>query len=322
MYQPLISIILSAYNAEKYIERAINSIINQTYPKIELIIADDGSTDHTKALINSFSKHPKVLISHNDTNQGKIHTCNRLLKKCKGEIINIHDADDWSETNRFEVAIKYFNENKNISLYGSFSRYIKVKDNTIQKIRKYDGDINKLKEAIRKQNVFDGGTMIFKREVYDTLGGYNSFYNHSGGEDYDWLIRVTEHFEVGIIPEILYNYSLTPHSFSRGTDSAEKLFCHEIIHFCKEQREKGEIDAISEGGDMKILEHYIEQLFIPYKEDSSLVYRKNMEISMYHKLYHKALYCSWMAIKSSPMKFVNYRALLYVIRKSNLKLLV
>lgn len=97
MSKELFSIILPCYNAKKYIEESVNSVIRQTYQNWELIIVDDCSTDSTLEVINSFTDS-RISILRNLTNQGVAMSRNKGIKKAKGNFISFLDADDiWLE---------------------------------------------------------------------------------------------------------------------------------------------------------------------------------------------------------------------------------
>ena len=76
--KPVLSVVLPAFNAEKYVAEAIASILNQSFTDFELIIADDGSSDATRAVIDSFDDS-RIILSHNEENNGKADTVNRLF---------------------------------------------------------------------------------------------------------------------------------------------------------------------------------------------------------------------------------------------------
>ena len=97
MNQELISVIVSAYNAEKLIRKSLNSIINQTYKNIELLIMNDASTDNTLSICNDLAeKDSRVKVFNNEKNIGLTRSLNILLKESRGNYIARHDADDIS----------------------------------------------------------------------------------------------------------------------------------------------------------------------------------------------------------------------------------
>lgn len=87
-----LTVIMPVFNAAPYVGEAIESILGQTYGDFELIIADDGSTDGSREVIEKYND-PRIILSHNLKNVGKTATVNRLFKMARGSYVTIHDAD-------------------------------------------------------------------------------------------------------------------------------------------------------------------------------------------------------------------------------------
>src|ERR1700752_3454291 len=121
----LVSVIMPAYNCEKYVKKAIDSILNQTYSNFELLIADDCSKDSTKNIIDSYTDN-RIKRFHNETNMGYLQASNKLFKECEGDFITFQDADDYSAPNRLELLISFLEKNSSYSCVGS--NVIKVDD--------------------------------------------------------------------------------------------------------------------------------------------------------------------------------------------------
>ncbi|MDF1655469.1 MAG: glycosyltransferase family A protein [Coxiellaceae bacterium] len=111
--QPLISIIVPAYNAERFITDAINSLLNQTYTNIEIIIIDDESTDNTLAIARSFPNKVRV---YSQTNSGPAAARNTGISKAKGELFAFLDADDTWGKNKLTKQQAVLQENPNIDM--------------------------------------------------------------------------------------------------------------------------------------------------------------------------------------------------------------
>ncbi len=114
---PKASIILITYNHERFIKESLYSVLNQTYPNLEIIVADDCSSDNTraiiKAILNQYQGKHKVILSHNDVNLGICGNINQALKKTSGEIIFPAAGDDVSDTRRCEIVVnKWLELNK------------------------------------------------------------------------------------------------------------------------------------------------------------------------------------------------------------------
>lgn len=116
---PKISVLMSAYNAEKYVGDAIESILNQTYTNFEFIIVDDKSTDNTLNIIKQFSaKDKRIRIISLKKNLGPSLAANIGLKEIKGQYLVRMDADDISDAHRLEKQIDFLNKNPEISMLG------------------------------------------------------------------------------------------------------------------------------------------------------------------------------------------------------------
>ena len=109
MNNPKISVILSAYNEEKFIEKAIESVINQTLEDIEILIFNDGSTDNTLNIINSYAKNDSRIKVINQENIGLGASRNKGIKMATGEYLTFLDGDDWFTEDAFELS---YNEAK------------------------------------------------------------------------------------------------------------------------------------------------------------------------------------------------------------------
>lgn len=102
---PLVSIIIPCYNVEAYVEKAINSILNQTYTNLEIWIIDDASTDGTLQKVNAIKDDRIRIISFKENTQ-KVGAVNEALQKVNGDYIAFQDADDWSEPTRVQQQLK------------------------------------------------------------------------------------------------------------------------------------------------------------------------------------------------------------------------
>lgn len=128
--KPYVSVIMPAYNGEKYVEQAINSILNQTCSDLELIIVDDGSTDHTSDIIKGFDD-PRIIVLNNDCNKGIAYSTNRAISKCRGKYIALMDDDDISTSQRLEWQIDFLDEHEEIDILGGRSAIIDEKGRLI-----------------------------------------------------------------------------------------------------------------------------------------------------------------------------------------------
>ena len=119
---PLVSVCMPAYNAEKYIAKAIESILNQTYPNIELIICNDGSTDGTKNILEEYKEQKNITIIHT-ANAGQCTAANNAFKNSTGKYIKFFDADDKLSLDHIALQVEKLNNTTNCIAAGTISRF-------------------------------------------------------------------------------------------------------------------------------------------------------------------------------------------------------
>ena len=187
----LVSIIMPAYNAGNYIQEAIDSVINQTFLGWELIIVDDGSTDHTKDVIakNVLVDNRIHYYYQNNGKQGKAR--NLAISKSKGQYLAFLDADDLWISQKLEIQISEIEE-KNVDLVFSDSYIFSNQNQTDLNKRMYTLNcILKGDEAIRLflvGNRIPNLTVLAKKEKIIAVGGFSTIKNIQNAEDYHlWL---------------------------------------------------------------------------------------------------------------------------------------
>lgn len=132
---PLVSVIMPVYNAEKFLEEAIESILKQTYEKFEFIIVNDGSTDKSIEIIKNYKMQDQRIVLIDRENKGLVYSLNEAISKANGKYIARMDSDDICLENRFEEQIKVLEENSFIDIVGCHYQLIdeesKIKKNIV-----------------------------------------------------------------------------------------------------------------------------------------------------------------------------------------------
>lgn len=205
--KPLISVIMPAYNAERYIEQAINSVVDQIYPNWELIVIDDGSTDSTALIVKKIATAETRIQYFYQQNgkQGKAR--NKGIKESKGELLAFLDADDWWEKDRLEIEVPLLIENNELSLV--FSQGYKFAENKISDfdiIVKPLWDKDDLPLFIEKNRIPIQSVLV-KKAVLDKLGNFDEEQALQNAEDYElWLRMLFEGFRFMSIENRLFYY--------------------------------------------------------------------------------------------------------------------
>lgn len=214
---PLISVIIPVYNMELYIERCLQSIVNQSYKNLEIIIINDGSTDNSLNLINEFSKIDKRIRVINKKNEGIGGACIDGLTVAEGDYISFVDSDDYCELDTYKILSKHiikedvdliqfcdrhFNSNNETIGKWFNLKQILIKDNA--EIIKYQFEVIKVPSLACK---------IFKRSLFD---GIESIKQNIGIDHlltYQILLKANS---LLVIPDELYNIYIRTDSVSRS----------------------------------------------------------------------------------------------------------
>lgn len=232
---PLVTVICISYNHEAYVIEALNSVMNQTYSNIELVIADDFSTDNSRTVIENWVKNnPQICFLPNEKNIGNTKTFNEALKKSKGTFILDLAADDILEKNCIETLLSPFTKNGAIGI--SYANTLLVSESnepiaTTYASKEYpnnknipeSGDI--YKQIIGQKFELNSVASLVKREVFEKLNAYDESLYY---EDLDLWIRAsrTYHFaytdKVVVRKRVLEN-SLGNHFYKPFNKKAKKL---------------------------------------------------------------------------------------------------
>ena len=199
MKQPLISVIMSTYNDELYIEESLQSILNQTLADFELIIYDDCSSDHTVEKIRAFHD-PRIQLICNEENCGLTKNLNKGLRVAKGKYIARMDGDDISEPTRFEKQVAFLEEHPSIYLISCHAQNFGESD-LVNRIR---GNSEVLRCRMLIRPVFAHPGFMMRRELIEEGFFYDETFRTA--QDYEFAVRAAGTHEIGMVPEILLHY--------------------------------------------------------------------------------------------------------------------
>ena len=200
-----VTVVMPCYNQGKYVNKAVNSVLNQTFQNFEIIIVNDGSTDEeTNKILNNF-KRPKTKVLHIN-NQGPSVARNIAIQEAKGEYILPLDADDTIEPTYMEKAVKILENNDNVGIvccnWRTISKLGVFRKITTPKFNyKFPEHLN-----FRSKSCFPV-TSFFRKIDWEKTVGFNKNMLY-GMEDYDfWLSIIELDKKIYHIPEVLFNYN-------------------------------------------------------------------------------------------------------------------
>lgn len=196
--KPLVSVIISAFNAENTIEKSVESISYQSYKNLEILVSDDCSTDKTyEMLMKMNSKDERIVVIKNQKNLGLTKCLNNLLNLANGEYIARHDADDISKKVRIERQLNYLLE-KNLDAICCLAKII-GEEKIIPNISRF---VNP-KFVMKIKNPFIHGTLLIKKEVLNSVGNYDERFLFS--QDYKLFKDLFDKgYKIKNLKEVLY----------------------------------------------------------------------------------------------------------------------
>lgn len=226
MNTPAVSVILPAYNCGKYIGRAIESVLDQSFSDFELIIVNDGSTDNTEQIIHSFNDH-RVIYVLTTANNGLVFSLNRAIDLSRGKYIARMDSDDICRPERLAKQKLFLDQNENIAVVASTVEFINEKEEITGdwELDKQTTAPGQIRRALLKQNCIAHPTVMMRAEVIRELK-YKSYQKNI--EDYDlWLRMLSRGYKIAKIHEPLLLYRVHGNSItSMHLKKANPFFKH------------------------------------------------------------------------------------------------
>lgn len=214
MNKPLVSVLIPCYNVDKYVEEAINSILNQTYSNLEIIIINDCSTDNTGEILQQLAKKDiRIKVFDNTENLRLIKTLNKGIKLCTGEYIARMDADDISLPTRIEKEVDFLQTHADHDIVSTQFYTFRSENPAKRDLNHspiYDADLRAY--MLFKSGICHPAVLIRKR-VFDELGlKFEQEYLHV--EDYALWSKAIYKTKIANIPEPLLLYRVHEHQVS------------------------------------------------------------------------------------------------------------
>jgi len=230
----LVSVLMSVYNSEDYIEGAIASVLTQSFRDFEFVIVDDGSTDRSKEIVRTFARSdPRIILIENEKNLGLPASLNRGICLCRGMYIARQDADDFSSPNRLELQLEYALSNPHTDIVGSDCFDMDIEGNIIFQNSAFSKIKDLRKTLLNQKAIFPHGSALIKRDRLISCGLYDTrFYYVQDGEL--WLRLITNGAHIHVIDKPLYHYRVTPIESAKRIHA--KLLYNRVLNLAYEEK--------------------------------------------------------------------------------------
>lgn len=221
---PLVSVIITSYNREKYIRQCVESALSQDYENLEVIVVDDASTDKSPEILGSFGD--KIRYIRQEKNRGIGPTLNRGFRTAKGDLLIYLDSDDFYLPGKIALSAQKLIADNSISLVYSDYIVIDALGNPIKEFK-----LVKLSSQTKEETVwsflvacpiFGGGVMV-RKQCFEKIGYFNE--NIVCCHDYEmWLRLLKAGYRFGRVPKTLFAYRQHPGNFSHNRELMHSNF--------------------------------------------------------------------------------------------------
>jgi glycosyltransferase involved in cell wall biosynthesis len=223
MNAPVVSVVVPVYNAARYLESALGSVFAQTFADFEIVAVDDGSTDHSKAILERLAASDARLRVISRPNTGIVGALNDALAAARGEFVARMDADDLCMPARFATQVDYLRRHADCVCVGSAFLYMDAEGGLIKECQR-PADHSVIERELLSGN---GGIIIhpaamFRRDAIEHAGRYRE--NAQWIEDLDLYLRLARFGRLTNLPEVLFHYRFHEQSvnFTRNQGRHER----------------------------------------------------------------------------------------------------
>ena len=230
--EPLVSVVIPMYNCERYITKALSSVLEQSYKKLEIIVVDDGSLDGGRALVDKIDDHRLRVVERK--NGGLAAARNTGINESKGELVAFLDADDWWYPRKIDLHVKHFQLTPGLGLSFAYSELVNENGETLSLLQM--GQLTNItaKDIYLKNPIGNGSSVVINKAIVpDAIGSMttyspNALFDESLRQSEDiecWLrICLTTHWAMEGLPYILTCYRINQSGLSANLDKQYKAW--------------------------------------------------------------------------------------------------
>lgn len=237
MGSPQVSVVMSVYNGSRYLGPSIESILGQEGVDFEFIIVDDGSTDGSPEILETYSGKDSRIRIVNQENQGLTRSLINGCALARGVYIARQDADDLSRPGRLKQMLNMMESCPDVVLCGTGTSFV-APDGEITGEYFPEGDIEEITKRLREDliGVPSHGSVMFRKESYQKVGGYRPQFYYS--QDVDLWLRLVSIGKFACVKKYLYVFRESENSISSRGRFFQQEFCR-LAQMCYRERIKG-----------------------------------------------------------------------------------
>lgn len=276
----MVSVICLCYNQVRFVKEALDSVVNQTYDEIELIIVDDGSTDGSQSAINNWiAEHDDVPFIHLKENEGSTRAFNRGLALASGKYVIDLATDDILLQNRVAEQVKYFEKlDDQVGVIYGDAQYVDESGHQLdrhfanKRLTASEGDVY---EKLIDTYFIPTPTMMIRKKVLDELGGYDESLAY---EDFDFWIRSARNWRYAYQPKVLTYVRKSRSSLSSGWYLKGDAQLHSTYLICEKIKKINKTKSENEALVRRLQFELRQSVFSGNHEEFNLFYQLLKEL--------------------------------------------
>jgi glycosyltransferase involved in cell wall biosynthesis len=229
---PLVSVIIPSYNASPFVHLAVQSVLEQTYDKHEIILVDDGSTDETRQVLSKFQGRITYIYQQN---RGAAAARNAGIETARGDLVCFLDADDLWASNKLELQLEFLRQHRDVALLSGGCRKFMDRDApyaSFTAAKSPEGSAARIFSApeafteLVRSNFIPTSTVMVRKECFEKVGTFDL--DLIPVEDRDMWLRISARFGVAYLPWVLCDKRLHPSNISN--DKVRMLYtCARVL---------------------------------------------------------------------------------------------
>ncbi len=294
---PIVSVLLPVYNAKKYVAPAIDSILAQTFTDFELIIIDDGSTDGSPAILQTYAARDNRIRLISRENRGLIATLNEMLDLAKGTFLARMDADDISLPERLAHQVEFLQQHPDVVCVGGDYEIIDPAGRLVSRATMPEDNAEIQRRILSGSTIINHPCAMIRRDALRQIGGYDN--TMVTVEDLDMLLRIGEIGNLANLREFVLQYRFHPNSVSAQNALYQQEMAQEA---CRRAWKRRGIEGRYDVPDV---------WFRPLPDrDSQLAFLHKYGWWAFNQGFRStAANCGWRAIGLKPISMQNWKLL-------------
>lgn len=245
MMQPALTVAMSVYNGEAHLAEAIESILAQTFTDFEFLILNDGSTDRSQDIIDSYAVRDERIRAIHRENRGLIYSLNQLLDEARAPIIARMDDDDIALPLRFEKQMAFLEANPDHGVVGAWTYDIDETGDEypcafVEHPTTHEGVLEAIKD---RSAILCHPAVTYRKAIVQSVGGYHRAFHHC--EDYDLWLRLASVTLISNVPEKLLKYRRSPSQVSNRYALPQQIGAA-VAHYAYFERAAGRHDPTAD----------------------------------------------------------------------------